>query len=214
MPIYPFERMVLPSSHPSPFLGRGVKGPGGLVAADAAEGYDNQGPSSTNGRGQRATRNGSSFPGPGSSRGYATTGAQGVNAAGASLYHQPNLSQQVHAPKRSGPDRSVLAAAGALGPGAHIEKLPAETAKHFERDPETNEVLWFPAMPVDMARPTKPNYSLEYLHFLATKRKRDGAEPEANSTNIDATSKRGRMEVPPTVTETLRSIFNGSSVEV
>ncbi|KAF5376880.1 hypothetical protein D9615_007241 [Tricholomella constricta] len=227
MPIYPFERTVMPSRLPSPFIGRGIKGPGGIIAVDLVEhqGNDNQGESSTNGRTLRARRNGGDV-GPSSTKGYAGTGAQGMSAAsGATVFnHQPpNLSQQlqVHTQKPNGPDRSVVTAAGglhALGHGAHIEKLPAETAKHFERDPETNEVLWFPAPPVDMARPTKPKYSLAYLHFLAAKRKREVAEPDPGAMDVDADpatqgSKRGRLDVPPTVTETLRSIFKGSGVE-
>lgn len=76
-------------------------------------------------------------------------------------------------------------------------------AKHFDRDPVTNEVLWFPAPPVDIARPTKPKYSLTYLHFLATKRKRDVMGLEGD----DSDPKRGRFNVPPTVTESLASAW-------
>jgi len=128
---------------------------------------------------------------------------------------------QAHSQRPVGPDRSVVTAAGglhALGHGAHIEKLPAETAKHFDRDPETNEVLWFPAPPVDIARPTKPKYSLAYLHFLATKRKREDAELDPYAMDLDVNpatlaSKRSRVDVPPTVTETLRAILSGSRFE-
>lgn len=45
------------------------------------------------------------------------------------------------------------------------------TARYFDRDPETNEVLWFAAPPLDIAHPPGPEYSLEYLAFLARKRK-------------------------------------------
>ena len=51
----------------------------------------------------------------------------------------------------------------------------SHTAKHFERDPETNEVLWFSAPPVNIAHPPMPKRSLGYLHFLAMKRKRRNA---------------------------------------
>jgi chromatin structure-remodeling complex subunit RSC1/2 len=44
-------------------------------------------------------------------------------------------------------------------------------AKHFDRDAETNEVLWFAAPPLNIARKPAPRYSLEYLHWLATKDK-------------------------------------------
>ena len=48
--------------------------------------------------------------------------------------------------------------------------------KLFDRDPETNEVLWFAAPPLNMARAKGPSYSLAYLQFLAAKRKRETTE--------------------------------------
>ncbi|KAG5651101.1 hypothetical protein H0H81_009857 [Sphagnurus paluster] len=233
MPIYPFERTVLPNRYPSPFVGRGVKGPGGLVAADPVEQQqvvEAVAEPSTNGRSMRPRRNGTTVSDPTSNgaRAHTSNGAQGINAAAAtSQYHyQPsNLSQQlqVQNPRSSQTDRSVVAAAGglhALGHGAHIDKLPAETAKHFERDPETNEVLWFPAPPVDMARPAKPKYSLAYLEFLATKRKRVAGEIARPEDTIDVDSsqaaKRPRLGdgVSPylTVTETLRLLLRGGGL--
>jgi chromatin structure-remodeling complex subunit RSC1/2 len=54
---------------------------------------------------------------------------------------------------------------------------PGHIARHFDRDPETNEVLWFAAPPLNVARKPAPRHSLQYLHWLATKRKRtDDAE--------------------------------------
>ena len=77
------------------------------------------------------------------------------------------------------------------------------TAKHFDRDPETNEVLWFSAPPVNVAHPPTPKHSLKYLHYLAMKRKRQ------NAMDVDdvAEKKKPRLRVPPTVTETLRAIL-------
>ena len=77
------------------------------------------------------------------------------------------------------------------------------TAKHFDRDPETNEVLWFSAPPVNVAHPPTPKHSLKYLHYLAMKRKRQ------NAMDVDdvAEKKKQRLRVPPTVTETLRAIL-------
>jgi chromatin structure-remodeling complex subunit RSC1/2 len=43
--------------------------------------------------------------------------------------------------------------------------------KHFDRDPETNQVLWFSGPPIDVARTPVPQHSLKYLHYVATKRK-------------------------------------------
>jgi len=98
--------------------------------------------------------------------------------------------------------------------------LVVNSAKHFERDPETNEVLWFPAPPVDAPRRAAPKYSLAYLHFLAMKRKQkvaidedgDGGGmyvDEVNASENEETEsltrvKRPRWESPPPVAETLR----------
>ena len=76
------------------------------------------------------------------------------------------------------------------------------TAKHFDWDPETNEVLWFLAPPVDVAYPPTPKHSLKYLHFLAMKRKKQ------NAMNVDdVAKKKQRLRAPPTVTETLKAIL-------
>ncbi|KAJ7625199.1 hypothetical protein B0H17DRAFT_1111441 [Mycena rosella] len=64
-------------------------------------------------------------------------------------------------------DRSVVSAAGVAVTA--IEKLPSETKRHFERDPTTGEVLWFPGPPMHVARAPPPRHRLEYLHFLARK---------------------------------------------
>ena len=48
----------------------------------------------------------------------------------------------------------------------------SHTAKHFDRDPETNEVLLFSAPPVNVAHPPTPKHSLKYFHFLAMNRKK------------------------------------------
>lgn len=84
-------------------------------------------------------------------------------------------------------------------------------AKHFDRDPDTNEVLWFPAAPVDVAHAPKPRYSLAYLHFLAMQRKEDATVSGTDSMDIDderASTKRARFHVTPTVTETLKTLLS------
>jgi chromatin structure-remodeling complex subunit RSC1/2 len=89
-------------------------------------------------------------------------------------------------------------------------------AKHFDRDPETNEVLWFPAPPVDAPRKATPKYSLAYLHFLAARRKREAVgdeDEDEDGMDVDgdedpealAPVKRARWEGLPSVTETLRA---------
>lgn len=68
------------------------------------------------------------------------------------------------------------------------------TAKHFDRDPQTNEVLWFASPPVDVAPPVqKPRHSFAYLHHLAKKRKlelekekeKDTREGESSTMDVD-----------------------------
>ncbi|RDB21230.1 Chromatin structure-remodeling complex subunit rsc1 [Hypsizygus marmoreus] len=218
MPIYPFERTVMPARLPSPFVGRqgarAVKGPGGLIPA-TGEGDD---VGMGEGR-KRTSRNGTGETSVGRYAGSAGSGfgvgaPQSSNlAVGASSYPS-GLSQQYYPPQRTGPDRSVITAAGSMS-NLQMEKLPPETAKHFDRDPDTNEVLWFPAPPVDVARPATARYSLEYLHFLAEKRKREIAAESASGEGKDAMDIDGEEEsghaqtkrprkVPPTATETLR----------
>jgi chromatin structure-remodeling complex subunit RSC1/2 len=114
-----------------------------------------------------------------------------------------------------GPDRSIITAAGgiaAIGGPSQVEKLPADTAKLFDRDPTTNEVLWFAAPPMNMSRARGPRYSLEYLTFIASKKRK---RREA-STDVDgreelgeegSSEKRPRVGFPPTVTETMMELW-------
>ncbi|KAI9510644.1 hypothetical protein F5148DRAFT_1333868 [Russula earlei] len=172
MPIYPFERMVFPRRFGSPFLkGTRVRGPGGIgESVDRAEGERIEG----GGTGRKRTRK----PGP-------PTDISGPNKGlyvGVGPTNVPGVTPQpiAYTPQPAGvqprtEDRSVVTAAGGaalLGTNANMEKLPAETARHFDRDPETNEVLWFAAPPLNAARKPAPRYSLQYLHWLAAKRKR------------------------------------------
>lgn len=116
-------------------------------------------------------------------------------------------------------DRSVITAAGgvaSLQGTASVQKLPPETgmidvarlprnelklcpftAKHFDRDPDTNEVLWFSGPPIDIAHTPTPKHSLTYLHFLAKKRKRkDGQEdiPKANGDTETPTPPKKKLQ--------------------
>jgi chromatin structure-remodeling complex subunit RSC1/2 len=61
----------------------------------------------------------------------------------------------------------------------------AGKAKQFDRDPETNEVLWFSAPPMNVARAPPPKHSLAYLHFLATKRKKTVQSPASDGDAMD-----------------------------
>ena len=83
-------------------------------------------------------------------------------------------------------------------------------ARHFDRDPETNEILWFAAPPVDIVHTPPPQHSLKYLAHLALKRKAalQGDRPD-NAMDVDgetpAPPKRRKM--PPTATETLEALL-------
>ncbi|KAH8101388.1 hypothetical protein BXZ70DRAFT_932819 [Cristinia sonorae] len=165
MPIYPFERTVYPRKVVSPFLGGGAKGvPGGIgEALERAEGEKVEGGGT--GR-KRPKRN----VGAGKAAAAAVTPA---SAMPQTYTVQPQF-QVPTVQQSAGQDRSIVSALGgmaALANNASLERLSPETTKHFDRDPETNELLWFASPPVDMAHIPAPTYSLAYLHHLAKKRK-------------------------------------------
>ncbi|KIM39077.1 hypothetical protein M413DRAFT_447433 [Hebeloma cylindrosporum] len=80
------------------------------------------------------------------------------------------------------------------------ERLPADTAKLFDRDPETNEVLWFASPPLSMPRTKGPRHSLAYMQFLAAKRKRASGDGKRRD-GMDVDAKAGKCAHPQTVTE-------------
>ena len=97
-------------------------------------------------------------------------------------------------------------------------------AKLFDRDPTTNEVLWFAAPPMNMSRARGPRYSLEYLTFISKKKRRlreastdggvvdDTTREEGTTKDVwreegSASAKRPRVGFPPTVTETMREVW-------
>jgi chromatin structure-remodeling complex subunit RSC1/2 len=53
-------------------------------------------------------------------------------------------------------------------------------AKHFNLDPDMNEVLWFSSPPTNMVQVVKRRHSLAYLHVLAMKRKREVGDIEGH----------------------------------
>ncbi|KAF5337914.1 hypothetical protein D9758_013118 [Tetrapyrgos nigripes] len=98
----------------------------------------------------------------------------GYGMAGYPGYGYPTQQQQLQS-KKPAVDRTVLTAAGGpgLGANAQIEKLSSELTRHFDRSPETNEMLWFASPPTNVAKTPTPKYSLKYLTWLARKRKRE-----------------------------------------
>jgi chromatin structure-remodeling complex subunit RSC1/2 len=226
MPIYPFERMVFPRRFGSPFLkGSRVRGPGGIgESVDRAEGERIEG----GGTGRKRTRKpGAPTDISGPSKGL-YVGVGPANVPG--LAPQPVAYTQQPADGQPRPeDRSIVTAAGGaavLGTNANMEKLPAETGeydiitcsrlelidyprtpvRHFDRDPETNEVLWFAAPPLNTARRPAPRYSLQYLHWLATKRKKVD-EDRMDVDDSEGNLKRTRGLVEPTATEIVEELL-------
>ncbi|KAI0063253.1 hypothetical protein BV25DRAFT_1802548 [Artomyces pyxidatus] len=224
MPIYPFERMIFPRRFGSPFLkGKGVKGPGGIGdSIERGDGDKVEGGGTGRKRSKRTGITATDISGP--SKGLYVGVAAGSSGAGshgagsyqpaAGQYGTPAAQPQQSTQTRQVEDRSIVTAAGglqALGGNAVMEKLPAETAKYFDRDPETNEVLWFAAPPINVAHTPAPRYSLKYLHWLATKRKAADAAA-GDAMDIDGAGapaiKRQRTDAAlPTVTETLASLL-------
>ncbi|KAF8878456.1 hypothetical protein BD779DRAFT_1554735 [Infundibulicybe gibba] len=209
MPIYPFERTVYPRRLSSPFTkrtGKGGKGPGGII--ENAMPITEDGDRETGRKRTRRSEDSANKP-----------IVTGINMATTYSYQPSNPSQPVQLSQRLGPDRSILSAiggAGSLGSSAQIEKLPLDTSKHFDRDPETNEVLWFGAPPADFARVPKPRHSLAYLHFLATKQQPQGplsadrmdVDADHAATSEPRSRKRPHIQALPTVTETLKAVFH------
>ncbi|OCH94163.1 hypothetical protein OBBRIDRAFT_748123 [Obba rivulosa] len=233
MPIYPFERSVFPRRFSSPFIsGKNVKGPGGIGdVIEKGEGEKIEGGGTgrrrpkrgvagaavmTPSRSEQTDRMGPSkglYVGP-------SAATQPVTPAAANTYQYATPAQTQYpraqsAQLRGDGDRSILTVAGGASANVTTEKLPAETAKHFDRDPETNEVLWFSAPPVDIPHPPGPRHSLAYLHFLAKKRK--GEERANNAMDVDgpdsgaSPSKRARVQ--PTATETLHALLQQFEIQ-
>ncbi|CDO70952.1 hypothetical protein BN946_scf184829.g61 [Trametes cinnabarina] len=211
MPIFPFERPVFPRSHSSPFLSaHKIKAPGGIIdAPDKPESEKQENPTTTRKRPQRKAAQKVEAERAGASRTTAssqpapvpaTNTAHGYTAQGFAPYVQTVPPQD---------DRSIYAAAGGAAAlnNAAVEELPAETARHFDRDPQTNEVLWFAAPPVDIVHTPPPRHSLKYLAFLARKRKqtREGGVAPGADMGVEPPPK--RQKVPPTVMERLEALM-------
>ncbi|KAI0044882.1 hypothetical protein FA95DRAFT_1608164 [Auriscalpium vulgare] len=233
MPIYPFERMVFPRRFGSPFLkGKGVKGTGGLGGSiERADGERIEGGGTGRKRSKRTGVTATDISGPSKGLYVGDRVAPASGGAGpplgsggpynplAALYGQPPpLAQAPPAqPSRAVEDRSIVTAAGglaALGGNAVMEKLPPETARHFDRDPETNEVLWFAAPPINVAHTPAPRYSLKYLHWLATKRKSAGGADEGedesgrdDAMDVDNQEPASKRPKYYTATEALHSLL-------
>lgn len=239
MPIYAFERLVYPPKVASPFVGKNaVKGPGGIgEPVEKAEGEKIEG----GGTGRKRTKRNNPATAEGNSS--STAAIAGATSSSATLarpaavppYYSQTQQQAAQTQKAHGAatgtdakDRTMLTAAGNLSVPPVVDKLPPETTKHFDRSPETNELLWFSAPPLNVARQPAVRHSLSYLHFLARKRKEmDKSESNAGADTADeamdvddsgaegshrspdrAMAKRLRGTVPPTVTEMMKAALD------
>ncbi|OJT08505.1 Chromatin structure-remodeling complex subunit rsc1 [Trametes pubescens] len=217
MPIYPFERPVVPRTYPSPFAGaQKIKAPGGIL--DATEKADGEKTEAAAGVGSGAVTPAAATRKRPQRKAAAKAEAERASSVKAAAPPaQPTTQHAQYAqyaqllPPQE--DRSIYAAAGGVSAlnNATAEELPPETARHFDRDPETNEVLWFAAPPSDLVHVPPPRHSLKYLAFLAKKRKREqrGAGPDAGGAiDVDADEAlRPRKRMPPTVTEQLEALM-------
>ncbi|EUC65720.1 bromodomain domain protein [Rhizoctonia solani AG-3 Rhs1AP] len=108
-------------------------------------------------------------------------------------------------PATPGPqkDRSVITAAG--GPTvittSMIETLPEDTVKHFDRDPYTNQLLWFSGAPIETPRPRHPKHSLDYLYFLAQ-------QQEKRHRGEDMDERKRKAAVAPPISIELANLHN------
>ncbi|KAI6113785.1 hypothetical protein EDD16DRAFT_1483863 [Pisolithus croceorrhizus] len=240
MPIYASERLVYPPKVGSPFVGKNaVKGPGGIGdPVEKAEGEKIEG----GGTGRKRTKRNNTATVEGSSSSTAAIAATSSSVAltkpaAVPPYYSQTQQQVAQTQKTQGTaatgadakDRTMLTAAGNLSVPPVVDKLPPETTKYFDRSPETNEVLWFGAPPLNVVRPPAVKHSLTYLHFLARKRK-EMDKSESNPGAADAadeamdvddsgaegshggpdrtTAKRLRGTVPPTVTEMMKAALD------
>ena len=85
-----------------------------------------------------------------------------------------------------------------------MDYFPDPPVRNFDRDPETNEVLWFAAPPLNTARRPAPRYSLDYLHWLAMKRRK--VDEDRMEVDEDCV-KRGRNLVKATATEMVEKVL-------
>ena len=135
MPIYPFERIIYPKRHQSPFLS-GITGPGGLGdSIERADGEKIEG----GGTGRKRARKSTSGQGTDQGPRYGTfVGPPGTSVssgrAGSTGASQP--AHQTPAPvppqQKRVEDRSIGTAAGGLANlqgNAIVEVLPAETGE-------------------------------------------------------------------------------------
>ncbi|CUA73023.1 Chromatin structure-remodeling complex subunit rsc1 [Rhizoctonia solani] len=108
-------------------------------------------------------------------------------------------------PSTSGPqkDRSVITAAGGptVIPTSMIEILPEATVKHFDRDPDTNQLLWFSGAPIETPRARHLKHSLDYLYFLSQ-------QQEKRHRGEDVDERKRKAAIAPPISVELAKLHN------
>jgi hypothetical protein len=66
--------------------------------------------------------------------------------------------------------------------------------KHFDRDPYTNQLLWFSGAPIETPRIRQPKHSLDYLYFLARQQ-----EKRHRGEDIDESKRKAAAVLPISV---------------
>ena len=71
-------------------------------------------------------------------------------------------------------------------------------AKHFDCNPETNQILWFSGLPVNVAGTPISKHSLKYLHYLAMKKRgrESGVDTYNGDTEVDRLDIDSKAETP------------------
>ncbi|KDQ17463.1 hypothetical protein BOTBODRAFT_29646 [Botryobasidium botryosum FD-172 SS1] len=187
MAIHPFEAIVWPRKLGSPFL-KGVKGPGGI------------GDSTEKAEGEKILGGGTGRKRPRRAAAASTPAAPAANPS-ANIATEPILQSQPlppqAMPQRRTDERTIVTAAGglpALGPNPLMETLPHETVRHFDRDPVSGQLFWFPGPPLDkspLPNIHTPRHSLKYLAFLAEKERGSKSNVAGQA---DRVGKRGHPE--------------------
>ncbi|KZV81764.1 hypothetical protein EXIGLDRAFT_685606, partial [Exidia glandulosa HHB12029] len=209
VPLYAFERPVYPRLLQSPFT-RGVRGPGAIVDPTLHQPLHKEEEPVDEG-GTIARRRPRRVPGGATPTKSAldkekereeppyagpTHGTRFPLAYGTGKDLAVHKMGRKGAGGGAGEERTVIGAAGGaanIQGHAIVELLPPETTKLFDRDPETNQILWFSGPPVDMAHSRPPQHSLAYLDFLASKRKKRESGEEEDSPVNGHTEKKQRL---------------------
>ncbi|EIW70202.1 hypothetical protein TREMEDRAFT_68547 [Tremella mesenterica DSM 1558] len=180
MTVIPFARQIDPIKVPSPFL-RGIKGPGFL--GDPQESVGDEDDDEDEGENRRMARVSTrevQKPEQPVVPNIGTNVQAGPSRPTQYIPSQPVPTRQVWSAAPTPPSNSTKSFVNLMGGPQVIdhlavrELLPPETAQLFERD-SRGHVLWFSGPPLPLGAipvPEQPSHSIEYLEYLAKRRRR------------------------------------------